>query len=197
MPVLNQVRLKLRARTLSRLRKLGFDYECYRVLRLDLASRPTMSGEELPDGYSFHRLLMEDIIQSADEAIRSCDWYGGEDSLGFGIYGPDGRLVSVQWYWFGERYRQVRFWPLGTSDAASMHLITVENQRGHGFATHLKRLSALEMRVLGFSALYSRIWWTNAASLRVSQKAGWSRIGTTLRLRLPFFRGAFRVKCEN
>ena len=47
------------------------------------------------------------------------------------------------------------------------------------------RLSAEQLRLKGFSRLYSRIWWTNVASLRVSEKAGWSHVGTTLQVTLP------------
>jgi len=37
---------------------------------------------------------------------------------------------------------------------------------------------------MGFVRLYSRIWWTNTASLRVSEKAGWTRVGTVLEIHL-------------
>ncbi len=64
------------------------------------------------------------------------------------------------------------FWPLAADDAASVHLMTAAPERGKGLATRLKQCSAERLRAMGFARLYSRIWWTNTASLRVSEKAG-------------------------
>jgi RimJ/RimL family protein N-acetyltransferase len=42
---------------------------------------------------------------------------------------------------------------------------------------------------MGFVRLYSRIWWTNTASLRVSEKSGWTQVGTVLEIHVPWLKG--------
>ena len=48
----------------------------------------------------------------------------------------------------------------------------------------------------GFTAAYSRVWWTNAPSLRVNRKCGWTRVGATLRLSVPWRNGPYLVDWE-
>lgn len=166
-------------------RRLGFGYECYRVLRLPLSVAAQQPWPELKQGFSFAEVTAEDVARSSDVSIRDCDWYGGPDSLGFAIRDTTGRMACLQWYWFGSRYQSASFWPLTPTEAVSMQLVTLPEYRNRGLATALKRLSARSMADRRFTALYSRIWWTNAASLRVSEKTGWQRVGTTLRVFLP------------
>jgi hypothetical protein len=167
---------------LAGLRNAGFDYRCFHVMRLDL--RAPVVGTEVPHDLAFAPVTEADVRASADEAIRETAWYGGSGADGFAL-ARGRRIVCLQWLWHGERARERAFWPLRPMDAVSMHLVTVDDERGHGHATTLKRLSALAMQGRGFTALYSRIWWTNVASLRVSEKAGWQRVGTTLALQVP------------
>ena len=116
--------------------------------------------------------------------IRESHFYAGEDASGFALR-RGGRIVCLQWFWHGERAKRSAFWALGARDAVSMHLVTVPDERARGHATLLKRLTAPRLRDEGFDALYSRIWWTNVPSLRVSEKAGWQCVGTTLDIALP------------
>jgi len=139
----------------------------------------------------------EDVAVSSDASIRDCDWYGGSDSLGFAIRDATGRMACLQWYWFGSRYQSASFWPLSPTEAVSMQLLTLPEYRNRGLATALKRLSARSMTDRGFTALYSRIWWTNEPSLRVSAKAGWQMVGTLLRLSLPLRREPISIAWEN
>lgn len=166
-------------------RRLGFGYECYRVLRVSLAREERASAPSLPEGFRFAEVSAGDVLGSNDMLIRDCDWYGGLGALGFAIRDARDDIVCLQWYWFGERYQRAAFWEISSSEAASVHLVTLPVHRNRGLATELKRASARAMAQRGFTALYSRIWWTNAASLRVSEKQGWQRVGTTLRVRLP------------
>jgi RimJ/RimL family protein N-acetyltransferase len=78
-----------------------------------------------------------------------------------------------------------------------MHLITLPKYRNRGFATALKQMSARSMAERRFTALYSRIWWTNEPSLRVSAKAGWQRVGTLLRVSLPLRRDPISIAWES
>ena len=183
---------------LSAARSLGFSYECYRVLRVSLVHGGTPAMPALPPGFRFERVTSEDVARSDDMLIRECDWYGGPDSAGFALRDAQGRIACLQWYWFGERCRHAPFWNLSPTEAASMHLVTSPAHRNRGLATELKRASARAMVERGFTALYSRVWWTNAASLRVSEKTGWQRVGTTLRVVLPLVSRplAFRWKAR-
>ena len=165
---------------------MGFDYACFRIFAMSLY--PSAAVATMPAGYRFGELSLDEVRAAPDAQLRACEEYGGQDAFLFGIFDASGTLASVQCIWHGERYRAHEFWPLALDEAASMHLVTLTTQRGMGLATHLKRLSAEQLRLKGFSRLYSRIWWTNVASLRVSEKAGWSRVGTTLQVTLPGMR---------
>jgi len=178
-------------------RRLGFGYECYRVLRLPLSAAAQQPSPELERGCSFKEVTAEDVAVSSDASIRDCDWYGGPDSLGFAIRDATGRMACLQWYWFGSRYQSASFWPLSPTEAVSMQLLTLPEYRNRGLATALKRLSARSMTDRGFTALYSRIWWTNEPSLRVSAKAGWQMVGTLLRLSLPLRREPISIAWES
>ena len=178
-------------RTLVLLRRLGFGYSCFKVFELPLDRAAAASGLVLPDGYRFVELSAADVAKCPFAELRECEWYGGPDSHLFGILRDD-TLVSMQCLWFGERYRKSAFWPLGRGDAASVHLVTAASERGKGLATLLKRYSAGRLRDRGFARLYSRIWWTNTASLRVSEKAGWSQVGTVVELEAPWRRDPLR-----
>lgn len=170
---------------LAFVRRLGFGYSCFRIYGLALSKETTASAEALPAGYRFAEVSLTDLARCPFRELQECDSYGGPGSHIFGIFRGDGVLASVQCVWFGERYRQQAFWPLAVDDAASMHLVTAEPERGKGLATHLKQHSAGWLLTNGFAYLYSRIWWTNTASLRVSEKAGWTQVGTVLEIDLP------------
>jgi GNAT superfamily N-acetyltransferase len=167
------------------LRRCGFDYSCFRVYRLSAGAPGSSNPPPLPAGYRVAELSPVDVRGCKYAEIRDCEWYGGPGSFAFGVFDRDGTPVCAQWFWVGERYRAGNFWPLGATEAASMHLVTAPHERGKGLATHLKIASAESMRRNGFGNLYSRIWWTHRRSIRVSEKAGWSHIGTVLDVSVP------------
>lgn len=152
---------------------LGIEHAFYRVYRLDLMQGQQGHEQTLPPGYS-NAIVDASILKNAkDTLIRDQAWYGGSDALGFAVL-RDGDPVCVQWIWHGERYRTKRgFWPLEANEAKSVQLVTVESERGRGLATQLKQFSAEQLQQLGFKRIYSRIWWSNVASIRVSEKSGW------------------------
>jgi RimJ/RimL family protein N-acetyltransferase len=163
-------------------RRAGFDYRCFHVMRFALSD--AIRTPALPDGIEFVEADASRVAASADAVIRDTGWYGGEGAFGFALV-RSGRVACLQWLWHGRRLAEAGFWTFGPRDAVSMHLVTVADERERGLATALKARSAHRMRELGFAALYSRIWWTNAASLRVSEKAGWTRVGTTVSVVVP------------
>jgi len=175
------------------LRRAGFDYACFKVFTVSLETADPPKGEALRAGYRFAELAPSDLRASPVPELRDCVEYGGPGSHTFGIFRGDGTLACVQCVWFGERYRQRGFWPVEADAAVSMHLVTAAAEQGSGLATHLKRYSASRLKEKGFSRLYSRIWWTNKASLRVSEKAGWSRVATILEVSLPWSDRPIRV----
>ncbi|MGB8434736.1 MAG: GNAT family protein [Burkholderiales bacterium] len=170
-------------RALRLFRRLGFEYACYHVYSLPLDAPRTPIP--LPASYRFAELTIEDVHASSVEALRDCDAYAGRDAHVFGVFGADGTLACVQCIWYGERYAAQAYWPIERNAAVSVHLVTAPEQRNKGFATLVKEYSAVHLREAGFKRLYSRIWWTNAPSLRVSEKAGWARVGTLVELKLP------------
>lgn len=163
-------------RPLGRLvRSLGLKASLYWVCHLDLREQPP-DIQHAPAGVTLVEVTPEDVAAAADALVADQDWYGGKDALGYGAF-RDQKLVGLQWIWFGDRYREQRgFWPLDAGEAKSVQLVTVPRERGSGIATALKAYSARDLRRRGFSGLYSRIWWNNTSSLRVSAKAGWRRV---------------------
>ena len=180
-------------RMLALMRRGNIDYQCFRVYahRLDGIDREE-ARTRLPQGYRFVQLSAADLEACAVAEIRACASYGGPEAYLFAIARDDGEPVCVQCIWYGTRYRERAFWPLDEREAASMHLVTAESERGKGLATCLKQLSAARLGGENFSCIYSRIWWTNTASLRVSEKAGWQRVGTAFEIRLPWRREPVR-----
>jgi len=158
------------------------DYGCYKIFAYDLEKSVESSGLEPP--LRFAEVSPGDVQNAKDEVIRNEAWYGGSDSRGFGIYRDD-RLVCLQWFWYGERYKRRNFWPLEPGEAKSVQLVTVPSEQGQGLATKLKQWSAYRMKQAGFSRLYSRIWYTHRSSIRVSEKAGWKHVATVVKI-YPF-----------
>lgn len=172
-------------RALALARRLGFDYTCFRIYTLALAASAVEGADTLPSGYRIAPVASADLDASPYADIRACRSYVGADARLFGVFRPDGVLACVQCFWFGTRLARVAFWPVGASGAASMHLVCIEAERGRRLASCLKRDTAERMRASGFTWLYSRIWWSNRASLRVSERAGWTHVGTVLGITLP------------
>ena len=172
-------------RLLAALRRRGFDYSCFKVYATKLDETRSMTLDALPDGYRCEEIAPEELRTSPFPALRDCEWYGGPGAYLYGLRRRDGVVTCLQCLWFGDRFRQQGFWALEQRDAASVHLETAEVERGKGLATFLKQHTARRMQERGFERLYSRIWWTNASSLRVSEKAQWSRVATILELVLP------------
>lgn len=173
-------------RLLEFFRRRGFDYSCFKVFSTTLDDGSSAMLDALPDGYRCDEISPEELRNSPFAALRECEWYGGPGAFLYGLRRKDGVLTCLQCLWFGDRFRKQGFWPLGDKDAASVHLATAEEERGKGLATFLKQQTGRRMYERGFVRLYSRIWWTNTSSLRVSEKAHWSHVATILEVTLPW-----------
>ena len=152
-------------------------------MKLDAPESLTL--DPLPAGYRCEEIAPDELRKSPFPALRDCEWYGGAGAYLYGLRRSDGVVTCLQCLWFGDRFREQGFWPLKDTDAASVHLETAEEERGKGLATFLKQQTAHRMHERGFDRLYSRIWWTNTSSLRVSEKAQWSHIATIVEVTLP------------
>jgi len=146
------------------------------------------------------RLDAADIHASLDRVIREQEGYAGEGAYGY-AYRERGRIVAVCFYWFGERYKTRGFWPLEDRDAKLVQIVAVPDVRGRGIASTLIATSSLDMFKRDFDRLYARIWHSNRPSLRVFEKAGWSRVALVFEMnplrrshpiRLRFYRGRRR-----
>lgn len=149
------------------------DYELYRIYRCDpeiIEASEFLSHRD--GGYKFRTVSRSEVSSAASSLIRKRSGFGGDGAIGYAALFA-GEIVCLQWYWFGARYQQRNFWPLGENEAKSIDLLTVEAHRGKGLATALKLYSAGDMKSRGFKRLYSRIWHSDQASVRVSEKAGW------------------------
>ena len=165
-------------------KSLGVQYQCYRVLRFDLRDQTAQAGSP-PPGLQFEAVDESAVRASPDPEIRDSATFAGPDAMAFALR-QGSRIVCLQWYWVDARLRDNEFWTVGSRTAASEHLVTVVDCRSRGYATALKQLTAAHMRNLGYETLLSRVWWSNCASLRVSAKAGWQRVGTSLSLSVPW-----------
>ena len=172
-------------------RALGVKYSCFRVFCLDLDALPEPAP--LPAGYRCVEVTSDEVREAKEPAIQGEAGYGGDDSLGFGVFFGS-ELVALQWIWFGEGYRRRRnFWPLEQNEAKSVELVTAPDHRGLGLATCLKQFSALQLAAKGFVRVYSRIWWNNWPSIRVSEKACWRAAALVVELKTPLRSRPFRL----
>jgi len=174
------------------IRTLGVEYCCFRVFSLDLDSLP--EPPMLPQGYRCAEVTGDEVRKARQPTIQNEAWYSGEDALGFGVFFGS-ELVALQWIWFGEGYRRRRnFWQLERNEAKSVELVTAPEHRGLGLATCLKQFSARQLAARGFIRVYSRIWWNNWPSIRVSEKAGWKAVALVVELKTPLRSRPFRFQ---
>ena len=169
------------------------DYHFWVVYSMDLPQAPGA----LPKGVTVQPVTRDILLQARDPGLRARASFDGSESAGFGLY-VEGELAVVQWFWWGDRYwkeREGRSWILGSDEVKSLGLYTVPAFRGQGYATLLKRYTAHEMGMRGFTRVYSRIWHSHRHSIDVSRKAGWRKVGSyieivpfgrRIELRLPF-----------
>lgn len=128
------------------------------------------------------RPVDKNAVETSGEAlIRDQAFYLGSEALAYASY-LDDRIVGLCIYWYGERYRKRNFWPLQSSEAKLVQIVTVPGQRGGGIATELIAFSCMDVLAKGFDRTYARIWHSNTPSIRAFERAGWSRRALVLEL---------------
>lgn len=163
----------LRSRILQAL--IG-DYAIYRIFRLDLERLPEIDLRGYEErGYRFTPVTVSGVAASGNPAIRARAEYGGTGALGFAVR-HHAQIVCLQWFWDARRYQGRDFWIINDGEAKSVDLFTAPDYRGQGLATALKQYSSQEMQLRGFYNLYSRVWHSNRASIRVNEKSGWRQV---------------------
>lgn len=139
-----------------------------------------------PTAFRFGQVDLATIQSSRDSLIQDQASYHGPGSRAYAGFVGD-RVVSLCFYWFGERYKIRNFWPLADDEAKLVHVITLPEMRGRGIASLLIAFSCVDMMQMGFLKLYARIWHSNTPSLLAFQRAGWTRVSMVIEIN-PFRR---------
>jgi len=146
-------------------------YRINRICGLTWASRPL----PLPRDVIMREIDDLASMDGVSPLFRERSWYRGNDAHGFGLFQNE-ELVCLCWFWGSRRFNDSLLWTLRENEAFLMDLLTAPEFRGRNFAPLLISLASKEMQRLGHSALYSSVWYTNRASLRAFEKAGWRQI---------------------
>lgn len=155
------------------------DYSIYRIYSYSLEDGP-VHVSELPT-FRFSRVGRAEIEASDDPLIREQAWYGGNGSHAF-AYLEESRIVSLCFFWYGDRYRTRNFWPLAKDEAKLVQVVTLEEKRGSGIATALIANASAILLADDFVRLYARIWHSNLPSLRAFRRASWHPVATVIEL---------------
>ena len=147
--------------------------------------------------YRVDKVDAAQIKASPEPLIREQFDDAGTGAHAFACY-HNGKIVSICFYWFGERYlRERNFLPIADGEAKLVQIVTLPDERAKGIAAHLIAASSREMAKLGFNPLYARIWHSNKASWRAFERAGWKRREIIIDITL-FGRGKpFRVRFKS
>lgn len=163
------------------LRRMLGRYNLCRIYALNLDNLPGL----VPCKFRMERIMEVSASASATTiSIKGISEYAGKEAYGFGVWEHD-KLIATCWFWHGERYKARNFWPLTANEAKLVQIYTDEAYRGLGIASSLIRFSSSEMKKLGFSRLYSRIWHSNTASVAAFTKAEWQYMAFVVEI-FPF-----------
>ena len=160
-------------------RKIIADYELWSIYR---APEKTLLPAEW-ESVRFAPVDVRQVILSAPStAIRNLAGFAGAEAAGFGAW-VDDCLVSLCWFWWGERYRRSRLvWPLTEHEAHLVQIITDEGFRGRQIAAGLIQYATFRMHQQGAGPLYARIWHSNAPSVKAFRNAGWTPVAFVARI---------------
>jgi len=158
------------------------DYGIYIIYRLrwpaDDINISTNSGE-------LKNLTQREIMNSSHVLIREQAQYCGEQAYAYGVK-VDGEIVSICFFWTGQRYREQRnFWPIKDNEAKLVQITTLPEMRGKGLATNLIRFACQQIRRQGCHILYARIWHSNHFSRKAFEHCGWQKIAWVIEI-FPF-----------
>ena len=172
---------------------LAGDYSIYFVCHFSCDRLHTQKN--VSEAYAVREIDDYSIKSSSMALLREQIHYLGEDSLSFGCFLGE-QLVGVCFYWYGNRYRQRNFWPLGDNEGKLVQVVVVPEMRGQGVATSLLRSSAEEMISRGFRNRYARVWHSTRPSLYAFAMAGWRRIALVIEINPLRAKRPLRLKLE-
>jgi GNAT superfamily N-acetyltransferase len=174
------------------LRMLLGDYSAYYIYSLS-ADEPSTPEATSTDALRMRPIDEPVIACCAEPLIREQASYAGAGSRAYACFNGD-RIVSVCFYWFGDRYLKRNFWPLAEHEAKLVQIVTLPDMRGRGIASLLIAFSSSEMRKDGFCRLYARIWHSNKPSMIAFERACWHRIATVIEVNPCRLSRPFRIR---
>jgi RimJ/RimL family protein N-acetyltransferase len=160
-------------------------YQINRLYQLDSTPGYPKAAPELEFGEIGPREI-KDLRAHEQQSVRKSAGYAGEGMHGFYVR-HQGELASVAFYAEHSVFENEVVVPLRPSEAGLVELITLPEHRGKGMAPLVISYASAAMFERGFSPLVSWLWWTNSASQRAFEKAGWRFIGMSVQL-YPFGR---------
>ena len=119
---------------------------------------------------------------SATYKMRNSQSYADAGLAGLVLL-DGGRPVSVAHFAEAGQYGRSATWPLREGEVALMDIATEEQMRGRGLAPQLILAATRFYLTRGRRGMIAFIWWSNDASRRAFEKAGWRRIGGSVELR--------------
>lgn len=175
-------------RLLKPLARLAFgDYGIYHIYKSQVPERDPSPGAAVEEADAAR------VRSSDDELVSAQSGYAGHESRCFVRVEAD-RLLAVCFYWYGERYRERGFWPIGEGEAKLVQIVTAPQARARGVARELIAESTRRMLHAGFHTLYARVWHSNTPSIRAFEGAGWVRIATVVEVNPLRRRHPWRVR---
>lgn len=157
------------------LRMIFDDYELNRIYYVDLDTTSAGKGGATSDGTVIRRLESpREYASSPDGRIRDHAWYYHQYAQAYGLFEGDA-LMCVCCFWTkGHPQMPQRFSSLEHSEAVMVDLLTAPQSRSKGYALAVTRFAERDLRSRGYTKLWTWVWHSNAASIRVFTKAGWS-----------------------
>lgn len=157
------------------------EYSLYRIYSSPSNERGEEPSEAANKSFRVEPVDERTLDASEDALIRDQAGYCGPGARAYACFDGD-RIVGVCFYWFGDRYLKRNFWPLESSEAKLVQIISLPEMRGRGVATTLIKGSCQAMISNGFRRAYARIWHSNQPSLMAFERARWERVASVLEI---------------
>lgn len=167
------------------MRGLFTDYQINRIYFVDLPSSDAPVSGQLSDIETIRVIASRDAFAASPDArIRDHAWYLDEHAHAYGLYVGE-RLVCVCCFWLATHPKMPGKFPaLRQDEAVMLDLLTAAECRGKGYALAIARYAAYDLGLKGHPRLWTWVWHSNAPSIRVFEKAGWSYSHLLLELQL-------------
>lgn len=137
----------------------------------------------------------EQFALSPDQRIRDHAWYfNNKFAYVYGVY-IGNELVCVCSFWIsGHPNMPHEFSKLTRNGAVMVDLLTASNYRGRGYALAITRFAENDLFLKGYKKLWTWVWHSNTASIRVFDKAGWNYSYLLLEFQLYGMKDYLRFK---